>query len=82
MSSAGSETKRIRVRKLVPRPVERKDLIFYPFRDMEIGDSFVIPDQDSRGAIRVRSAAAKYKPLKFSVRKAETDGKWRCWRVE
>ena len=81
MSGAGSVVKKIRVRKAVPRPVERKDLIFYPFRDMEIGDSFVIPDQDSRGAIRVRSAAARYKPMRFSVRKSETDGKWRCWRV-
>jgi hypothetical protein len=44
MSGAGSVVKKIRVRKAVPRPVERKDLIFYPFRDMEIGDSFVIPD--------------------------------------
>jgi hypothetical protein len=51
---------------------------------MEIGDSFLVPlraeDKKSAGISRLVSAAAKYKPKKFSAR-TMNDG-IRMWRVE
>lgn len=63
---------------------------FYPFVDMEVGDSFFIPEGtvSDRGAVidntTVISSAAynysKFRGIKFSVRKVE--GGFRCWRVK
>ena len=50
----------------------------YPFRDMEIGDSFICPHE------RVRLAAAshaKRNGVRFTVRKI-AGGKFQCWRTE
>lgn len=50
----------------------------YPFKEMEIGDSFEYPNE------KVRLAAASHAKrygVKFTVRKA-LNGKYRCWRTE
>lgn len=62
----------------MPAPYSRTK---YPFRLMEIGDSFVIPDGVARQYISSYAAnAGKRLGRKFSVRKA-ADGSVRCWRV-
>lgn len=53
----------------------------FPFKDMEVGDSFLIPENIPRTTVQV--AAARYgKPLGklFTIRKTP-DGA-RCWRVQ
>lgn len=57
----------------------------YPFRQMEIGDSFFVPgDSPGEAAIRVRSAASYFchrnPGFYFSVLKV--DGGCRVWRIE
>ncbi|MEK0324869.1 MAG: hypothetical protein QQN63_04115 [Nitrosopumilus sp.] len=50
----------------------------YPFKELEVGQSFVYPHE------KVRLAAASHAKrygVKFTVRKTE-DGKYRCWRTE
>lgn len=58
----------------------------YPFKDMEVGDSF--PIEDDEAATRVRSAAGYHngvakkqnQPNHFRVSKTPK-GDWRCWRI-
>lgn len=53
----------------------------YPFRKMEIGDSFLFKKEDYT---KVASAMYSYQknnpPLKFLIR--ELDNEQRCWRVK
>lgn len=53
----------------------------YPFRDMAIGDSFVVPVGEVKNA---RSCAYQFcmrnRPKKIVIRKQE-DGSYRCWRM-
>jgi len=52
----------------------------YPFPDMEVGDSFPIPQGLNE---RVGMAASQYGlryHIKLSVRKTP-DGSYRCWRI-
>lgn len=53
----------------------------WPFPDMEVGDSFLVPDDIRRSTINV--AAKRYGDKhggKFTVRLTE-DRKLRCWRI-
>lgn len=55
----------------------------YPFRDMKVGDSFVVAADETAGT-RVRSASRQYglrHQMRFSVRRMP-NGDWRCFRVE
>ena len=56
----------------------------YPFRDMEIGDSFLVPCVDDRAAkidrSKISGAAWYLRPKKFSTRRVE--GGIRVWRVK
>ncbi len=60
--------------------------IRYPLADMNVGDSFLVPD-DTSGAgpahLRVRAAVSHFSKRnnkRFIVRKVE--GGHRCWRIE
>lgn len=53
----------------------------YPFSEMQVGDSFVLPEDQ---LIRIRSAAANWgtrQGKKLSVRQLK-DGSYRCWRLK
>ena len=56
---------------------------FYPFRDMQVGDSFAVNADDRR---RVRSASVQYANrfpgTKFTTRIVDPIKKtYRCWRI-
>lgn len=62
------------IEKDIPIPKEGRSK--YPWHDMEIGDSFVIPKLSiSTGAVNDR-----YKPKKFIARKHGNE--YRVWRIE
>ncbi|CAB4164184.1 hypothetical protein UFOVP826_7 [uncultured Caudovirales phage] len=63
-------------------PVEKTSVrktIKYPWKQMEIGDSFVFPDDVGPIAISSNVAASnrRYKPKKFEYSQTTR----RCWRV-
>lgn len=53
----------------------------YPWTEMNVGDSFPVPESQRK---TVKSAATAYcnsrKHLRFTVRK-DANGDYRCWRV-
>lgn len=54
----------------------------WPFREMEIGDSFVVPSNEVKNA---RSSAYQLHirtGMKFIIRLNRTNGEYRCWRIE
>lgn len=75
----------IRVQKGVPmpaiRPRGRKGTKYarYPWKQMEIGDSFLFPNEIGRACHAMVIAASKA-GRKFKA--AKTDDGYRCWRVE
>jgi hypothetical protein len=74
--------KRYEIEKDYPIPkIERRHK--YPFKDMEIGDSFFAPFEDGvapeRVRVRIINAAKVYDPMKFITRKV--DGGFRVWRI-
>lgn len=53
----------------------------YPFAGMQVGDSFLVPDDVKRSAVSI--AAHRYgrqHGMRFTVRLTE-DRKFRCWRL-
>ena len=53
----------------------------YPFGDMSIGESFLVPEGDnSNNVVRSAHAYGKRNGMKFTSRKAE--GGTRIWRIE
>ncbi len=71
----------------MPEGTDRRNR--YPFKSMKIGDSFFVPDKDTKGKLRpdhtIREASQGYrlrhnKEARFSVRKVE--GGHRCWRTK
>lgn len=73
----------IKIEKGIPQPPTKGGKKKYPFGEMAIGDSFLVPT-DNNGAGSVRCAASYYGSrhpgFKFVVRMV--DGGCRCWRVE
>lgn len=66
----------MKVDKNIPFPTSR-----YPFGDMEVGDSFLLPTEVRRAS--VHSLAIRFgrdKGIKFSIRK--TPEGFRCWRIK
>jgi hypothetical protein len=66
----------IKIDKDHPLPVK------YPFEQMEVGDSFAVPDTVKRTTLSI--AMRRYgrkNNKKFTVRKFK-DGAYRCWRIE
>lgn len=71
------------IEKGVPIPSSRAVSMRYPFPDMEVGDSFVVPFSAGQDG-RLRSAACAYQRRrggKFTVRRFTREGVVRCWRV-
>jgi len=66
-----------KIEKGIPVPAPRNE---YPFRVMEVGDSFAVPSTESR---RVRSAANNFgmrNGRKFTVK--NLPNKVRVWRIK
>lgn len=54
----------------------------YPFAEMNVGDSFVVPAKVNRSAVNVAAMRFGRKHgMKFTVRLTK-DGTLRCWRIE
>ena len=78
------------IEKGISIPVQRTKNIKYPFRFMEVGDSFFVAVKDDGvtdfkvTTNRVRNAASGYakrdKSIKFTIR--TVDGGIRCWMVK
>jgi hypothetical protein len=57
----------------------RKEL--FPWRDMEVGDSFRMPDTMTRSRVARRAVEAGYRTgFKFTIRRQPT-GYYRIWRI-
>ena len=70
------------IEKDVPIPPRITRMPKYPFRKMEVGDSFVLPKDDVKNA---RSSAYQLHlrtGRKFVIRLNRTNGEYRCWRIE
>lgn len=53
----------------------------YPFEDMEVGDSFLLPPDAKRITVQVAALRIRKKTGRvFAIRK--TSEGYRCWRVE
>lgn len=53
----------------------------YPFKDMQVGDSFVIPADIKRHTVNVAALRFGRKHgMKFTVRKIP-EGGYACWRI-
>lgn len=65
----------------VPMPYGKHGNTKYPFQSMEVGDSFLFPQDNGK----TRNAAIGYgrrKGMKFTVRCVDpVKGEYRCWRI-
>ena len=68
----------MKIDKNVPMPTAQSHQK-YPFMDMDVGDSFSVPEGCLQGVRNASHMAGKRKGLKFTVRK--TNEGYRCWRV-
>jgi hypothetical protein len=74
------------IEKNVPIPASRVRTSGYPFREMVVGDSFLVPaSQEQLKAVKNRLSSAsrnfgKKSGVKFTVR--QEDGGVRVWRAE
>ena len=68
----------IQICKGVPTPTGRRSK--YPFRDMEIGDSFFSPGSS---VIGIHGCARRHRPKRFTCRSVDEDGVAgiRVWRI-
>ncbi len=64
-------------------PIPSRDRSKYPFVDMDVGDSFLIPDPTDTERKRVQTSAASYgrRHNKHFVTRTTHDG-IRVWRIE
>ena len=69
----------IKIEKNVPLPEDgRRKKTIYPFKTMDVGDSFVT--NVKHGHQSAATASFRYKPRRFTAR--EVEGGWRIWRTE
>lgn len=69
----------IKIEKNIPIPAEYQRASKYPWRTMEIGDSFYVEVKGGIGG-RVSTANKVYAPRKFISRGEEAG--YRVWRIE
>lgn len=70
---------KVKIDKNVPLPAHH--LQIYPWREMEVGDSFLVPTDTKSASLRViASRNGRELGRTFSVRK--TPEGFRCWRVK
>lgn len=67
-----------RIEKDIPVVKDGRGLRKYPFRDMEVGDSFAFGLQNYSGVRVAASAYGQRNAKKFVVSKIA----FRCWRIE
>jgi len=71
-----------KIEKGIPLPVRSNEwMILYPFKQMKVGDSFLVPYGETAQATvkkRVMASSRRYKPMKF-VSKLLDEGV-RVWR--
>lgn len=73
------ERQKYPIEKGIPRPSQiHEKRVKYPCRDMEVGDSFFVPDRTTRQVGNVIRYYNKFG--KFSVR--AVDGGVRVWRIK
>lgn len=76
---------RIHIQRGIPIPTVKprgpggSKLPTYPWREMEIGDSFLFPESIGRASYSAAIQASQ-NGRKYVVR--AVDGRFRCWRVE
>jgi hypothetical protein len=74
------------IQKNIPMPVTKprgkngRRTEIYPWRQMQVGDSFLFPERIGRGAYAAAKARSNSGAEKFEVRKTEAG--FRCWRVQ
>jgi len=72
----------VKIEKGIPIPSISRRHNTYPFREMEIGDSFAISEEKE---MRLRSIASKFardNGVKFTVQVDHDTHLVRCWRIE
>jgi len=72
-----------KIEKGIAIPERKGGTVKYPFEQMEVGDSFFVPESAEVRRSNFSNSASSYGKRtgkKFTVRKVE--GGWRCWRVE
>ena len=71
---------------VMPRAAGNPSKSLYPFKGMDVGDSFFMETKDKRVIMRrIRSAIAHYTKFANADKKFATrsvDGGVRCWRIE
>ena len=66
---------KMQIEKNIPIPAT------YPFKDMEVGDSFLVPEEVNRAAVTNSARRfGKNNEMEFTVR-AISGGRLRCWRT-
>ena len=77
--SVSRPSEAIVITKGLPAPRGRRAK--YPFRDMEIGDSFFAPGSS---VIGIHGCARRHRPMRFTCRSVVEDGVSgiRVWRIE
>lgn len=68
------------IRKGVPVPAARSYRTQYPFADMEVGDSFVVPEDKLESVRRAGYGYTSRHRGIYRVRLGQ-DGLWACWRL-
>lgn len=73
-----------KIDKTVPIPRGKSGKNAFPFKDMEVGDSFAFEKDNTAN---VRTAIQRHKrgsgnPLAMFVTRTMKDGSGRCWRVQ
>lgn len=73
-----------KIDKGIPIPPDNQKMTKYPWREMEVGDSFFMPVEPSKSRNKVASGllttARFYKPLKFKT--AQNSNGVRVWRIK
>jgi hypothetical protein len=73
---------KLEIEKGIPIPPKKGGKIFFPFDEMEVGDSFFVPVKEKNMRRLVNNKASKYagkSGKKFTTRTVE--GGIRCWRI-
>ena len=85
--AAVTTQKMFSIEKNIPIPPKKMNKnAMYPFRLMEVGDSFSVPiasynkDEQSKTYRMIYNMRYRYKPKKFAIR--IDDNSIRCWRTE
>jgi hypothetical protein len=82
-TSTQIESVEFKIEQGIEIPPRRSGALKYPFDQMNVGDSFFIPEDSSVKPANVSNSAQAYGKQtgrKFTVRRVE--GGYRCWRTE